>query len=652
MDAILFSAAVFAFLFFFAGKRYGFLLLIAFFLGFAADKFYWMRRPAPEARFGETEVRIADANCCRVPDIDAPGMYAGFLRRAEGEIPVGVAFPGNPVKIPYGAVLRGTARTVPVPENADDPFGRYALSRGFAACVYFDRFTITSVEKSGMSVLLAGRDFLLERMTRAIDFDDARNTAAALIFGVRGGMRGERRQKFIDSGTAHLFSVSGMHVAVLGAILLFFLRGVPFAARHALLILLLGAYTLATGANPPAVRAFWMFALWASGRMFLREIPVVETLGAIAAGMMLLSPPLLRDTGAQYSFFITALLLCAGSAGENGVAADFLMTPRTLRRERKKHGFGAMLPRALFFCAIAVAGSVGISLVAGHDVRPGAVVANLFFASCAAPLFCLGIFTFLFPGAGYVAGAAFQWIGGGCQSCAELFSGLDAVTPDIREALLFSFALLVAVGARRFVWKGTAAAVACALFVSWIVRAENQPDAIAFFSGDAASSPAIVFMESRFHRAVCFNLPGRAARPALEKELRRRGIRTIETLYLTENRRRNCGCLASLKKPFVPRRIVSLVPGEAPDKLKNYLEEYVRRTDLVPAVATENARLFPAENGFDLEYRPVRDNVKTVISVRDSVRGRRFAASAGDRALFDENRKWTKVPEIRSFDVR
>ncbi|MCQ2377725.1 MAG: ComEC/Rec2 family competence protein [Victivallaceae bacterium] len=645
------AGTVFAALF---PRRYAVLFGVALALGFTSARFRAATAPVLEARFGEIEARIVDSNCCRVPGIDPPASYRAELFQDGKVFPVSLSLVGDRRMLPFGAVLRGHGNVVPLDDPyAADGFGAYAAARNFAGSVFMnDAVMVGKRPDKTMEKLLAFRDLLIERTTRFIDSDDERNTVAALLFGVRGGMRGERRQKFVDSGTVHLFSVSGMHVSVLAAILLFLLRAIPFRARYMLLTLFLGAYTLCTGANPPATRAFFMIALWAAGKIFLRETPTVELLGMIAFAMLLYNPALLGDVGAQYSFFITAILLCAGDGARRTVpdGAVALMTQEEAHIFRKKRSFARFLPDAFFFCAAAFGAGVGISLLAGYSVRPGSIITNLLFVVGAVPLFSLGALGCAVPCIGIGGESAFRIAARWCETGAEFFAPLDAVTPPVYEVLLFSSALLVGFAARRFALKVAAGALLLILGTSWIVRGEFRPDAVGIFSSDCASPPAIVITENRFHRAVCINLPEN--RETLEKYLRARGISAIDTLFLTENNRRSCGCLIRLDPGFRPRRMIFPGGNAPPSRLYGYLEEYVRRTDLAPALPAENPRLETAKEKLTLEYFFPRDNVCLRLTVSDSDRGRRFTGTIDGETLFDEETMWAKKPVLHSYDVR
>ncbi|MFA5206938.1 MAG: ComEC/Rec2 family competence protein, partial [Lentisphaeria bacterium] len=124
-------------------------------------------------------------------------------------------------------------------------------------------------------------------------------------------------------GTIHVFSVSGLNVAILASLLLFLLRlgGVPYGWRHALLPLPLGFYVVMTGAEAPAVRAWVMLVVWALARGRLRPVAPLNTI-AIAAAILLLANPLhLGQVGFQFSFLLVLFLMLGWRAAGRLAAA-------------------------------------------------------------------------------------------------------------------------------------------------------------------------------------------------------------------------------------------------------------------------------------------------------------------------------------------
>lgn len=632
-------------------KRFGLLALGAFALGAASAKIQlYCERPLFPT-YENVVVRLADTNLTQAPGVDAPTFIRGELLRNGETLPVAIRLPRGSRAPRYGAVLQGFAGIAPPPVKGS--FGAYCAARRYRGIIDFRTWRETGFAPGIWGKILQYRDLLLGRITESIASDEARAISAALLFGVRGGIRGELRQKFVDAGTIHLFSVSGMHVAVVAAILLCFLRFVPLTPRYLAVILLLGVYTLATGANPPAVRAFCLIGAWALCRAFLREIPSVEVLGIVGMAMLLVNPALVGDTGAQYSFFITALLIDLGEFRRREIvsAEKLLMTSEEQKRLTRLTRWRGIFPEILIFCTVAFAGSIGITLFSGNDFRVGSIVANLVFSCGAVPLFAVGLVAAAIPGCtaffGNLLLAAMHW----CEACGEFFPHLDYGTPPAWQLALYMLMLLFVFFAARKEIRMVAFATAAALLGIWMLRAELTPDKIAFFQDDSQSPGCIVIVETLCHRAVCVNLPGFRGQAELEAFLRQSGVTKIEKLFLTENRRRACGCLHSLPKTFRPDRLIA-VDGKVSKNFLDFLETVMRRSDLEVSRSGENGKILLAGDGFSLDYFCARDNVRIELVLQDSDAGRRVSCRVGGKLRFEVEKKWAKNPKLWSYDVR
>jgi len=135
---------------------------------------------------------------------------------------------------------------------------------------------------------------------------------AALLSGERSGISDTVRDLFRETGTIHILSVSGYHVAIAGS-LVYLLMGAA-ARRRPLLAAFLcslttGAYTQFSGARPPAVRATVM----ATAAVFLSALGVRSpgtAVWSLAAAVVLATyPGAAFDAGAQMSFIAVLILI-------------------------------------------------------------------------------------------------------------------------------------------------------------------------------------------------------------------------------------------------------------------------------------------------------------------------------------------------------
>jgi len=158
--------------------------------------------------------------------------------------------------------------------------------------------------------------------------------AAALITGMRGGIADEDNVALRDAGLAHVLSISGLHMVLVGMGLFWLVRALlaasPLLALHypikkwAAVAALAGAamYLVVSGAASPAVRAFLMLAVGLLAVLLDRPALSLRGLGFAAAVILLWRPETVMDPGFQMSFAaVAALLAAAESDGTPGRGA-------------------------------------------------------------------------------------------------------------------------------------------------------------------------------------------------------------------------------------------------------------------------------------------------------------------------------------------
>jgi len=136
----------------------------------------------------------------------------------------------------------------------------------------------------------------------------------AMLFGDRTRLNHTLRLGFERTGSFHLFVVSGMHVALLGGILFWLLRGMKIREWLATLVTLplMTAYALLTGFGAPVQRALFMTTVFFIARLLSRERSVLNALGAAALAELIWSPSSLFDASFQMTFL--AIVAIAGIA--------------------------------------------------------------------------------------------------------------------------------------------------------------------------------------------------------------------------------------------------------------------------------------------------------------------------------------------------
>jgi ComEC/Rec2-related protein len=207
---------------------------------------------------------------------------------------------------------------------------------------------------------------------------------SSMVLGIHGDGLLEAKPAFRDTGTLHLFAVSGLNLTMLAGLLGLVLRGLrvgPAVAPWGVLPVL-GAYAVATGLGPSCIRALVMSVIVVLVPWVNRPAVALNSIGAAAVFLLLWNSNTLFEAGFQLSFvLVLALTLVAPRIGaffERWAYPDALL-PRRLwssfqeRRVRYWRPFAAGIAASL---TVWIA-SVPWSLTLFHQITPVALIANL-----------------------------------------------------------------------------------------------------------------------------------------------------------------------------------------------------------------------------------------------------------------------------------
>lgn len=139
--------------------------------------------------------------------------------------------------------------------------------------------------------------------------------------GDRRRLDNETYQTFIDSGTAHVLAVSGVHVSLMFVTLTVLFPPGPdlrrARIRAILMLVVIAAFVVITGGRVSSVRAALMVAVYLAADWFGRERDAPTALAIAGVGFLLWEPDLLFDVGFQLSFLSVASILVFGEAFGN-----------------------------------------------------------------------------------------------------------------------------------------------------------------------------------------------------------------------------------------------------------------------------------------------------------------------------------------------
>ena len=206
----------------------------------------------------------------------------------------------------------------------------------------------------------------------------------AMMLGETHELSEGQRQLFMQSGTMHLFAISGLNIGVIAGALqaLLLLLRLPNVIRLVISLVLLWLFVDITGASASAVRAFIMAAFLQAAFVLRQPASPLAALTGSAWCVLLLAPQQLFSASFQMSYGIVAALLLLGlPLGDAWQArwTPFALLPKALWRwwHRWIDWSWHWLTTAV---AIGVASTL-VSLLTGVKffqlITPGALLANL-----------------------------------------------------------------------------------------------------------------------------------------------------------------------------------------------------------------------------------------------------------------------------------
>jgi competence protein ComEC len=235
----------------------------------------------------------------------------------------------------------------------------------------------------------------------------------AMLLGQQHELSDEHVAIFRQSGTMHVFSISGLHIAVIavGLHTLLSLIRLPAWIRYVIELVALWLYVDITGAAPSAVRAFVMVAVVETALVFRLPRNPLSALATSALLILIFSPLQLFSASFQMSYGIVAALLLLGlplaDSWQNRLAL-FEALPKAAWGWHR-HALDALWRGVLAATAIGTAASL-VSAVTGvlffELFTPGALLANLWLIPACSAVLYMGMLSLLAGLVGFAAGSA------------------------------------------------------------------------------------------------------------------------------------------------------------------------------------------------------------------------------------------------------
>ncbi len=210
----------------------------------------------------------------------------------------------NPIEPPYNP--------------AEFNYKKYLANQNiyYQAFLYPKQFTVLA-HNTGNPIIaysLRLRQRLVEKLKSNMHDTSAIAVASTLILGYKADLSNDVLQAYSKTGTIHVLSVSGAHVAIIYIllnILLGFLNRYKYGRliKATLIITLIWYYSLLSGFSPAVCRAAVMISMVIIGKTFSRYISTLNILAISAFALLLYDPLFITDVGFQLSYLAVVGLI-------------------------------------------------------------------------------------------------------------------------------------------------------------------------------------------------------------------------------------------------------------------------------------------------------------------------------------------------------
>ncbi|HEU4718642.1 MAG TPA: ComEC/Rec2 family competence protein [Bacteroidia bacterium] len=220
-------------------------------------------------------------------------------------------------KLRYGDVLlvNASPQETEAPKNPGEfDYRSWLLRQGISEQLFAAQDHWKLLRNDGnwfRSAALTLRKYFMRRMQESGISGDEFSVASALLLGASDHLDPDLMHAYSASGTMHVLSVSGMHVALVYVVLLRLLG--PFERRRGgkwplivLQLIFLWFYATLTGLCPSVLRSVTMLSVVIAGKAFGRKTHILNSLSASALILLATDPMLLFDAGFQLSYLAVA----------------------------------------------------------------------------------------------------------------------------------------------------------------------------------------------------------------------------------------------------------------------------------------------------------------------------------------------------------
>ncbi|MDR2396336.1 MAG: ComEC/Rec2 family competence protein [Puniceicoccales bacterium] len=210
--------------------------------------------------------------------------------------------------------LRGTLYPLRSPWGASQSFSYYLWARGVRYHLAYAQLTNVG-DNPSPSCIQRLRWYFRKSLQAHFKDADRSNTYQAILLGKKELLSEKNLNHFFDTGTMHLFAVSGLHVGVVSTFLFFFFKSLLLPKIFRLFFTLVGVFLYASivGFSPSTLRASYMVLFVITMQLCSRPVDGRAAFLNTAFFALAMNPWQIWDVGFQLSYGVVAGILGLGT---------------------------------------------------------------------------------------------------------------------------------------------------------------------------------------------------------------------------------------------------------------------------------------------------------------------------------------------------
>lgn len=232
---------------------------------------------------------------------------------AEGNILIYFKKDSSTKNLHYGSQIV-FSRDLQEIKNSGNPgtfdYNRYCLFNGITHQVYLTENDFKVLPRDNGTAfnrfIFSCRNWVVTALRKNISGDKEQGLAEALLIGYKNDLDKNLVQAYTNTGVVHIIAISGSHLALIYAVLMFLtlpLRKKKFQWSRLILILAgLWLFSFLVGGGPSIIRSAVMFSFIALGKVLDRKAPIYNSLALSAFCLLCYNPFWLWDVGFQLSY--------------------------------------------------------------------------------------------------------------------------------------------------------------------------------------------------------------------------------------------------------------------------------------------------------------------------------------------------------------